>query len=59
MKNGRPRTGRKGKPVNIYLPPALVEAAKKRFHAERGMSLSEGVRTLLTKEVEGKRKTAA
>lgn len=50
MKRGRPPTGRKGRPVNIYLPDDVLSTAKRRFTEERGISLSEGVKTLLVRE---------
>lgn len=59
MKYGRPATGRKGKPVNIYLPADLVEAAKQRFAQHQGISLSEGVRKLLHRELGKTRRRAA
>lgn len=59
MKNGRPRTGKKGRPVNIYLPTELIEAAKRRFYVEKGMSLSEGIKVLLSKELESERGKAS
>jgi hypothetical protein len=52
---GRPRTGRRGQPVNIYLPHDLVKQAKQSFYNERGISLSEGIRALILEELDNPR----
>jgi hypothetical protein len=56
MNIGRPKTGRRGKSLNIYIPLDIVGPAKRHFHVKRGISLSEGITRLLRKEL---RKEAA
>jgi len=51
VKTGRPKTGRRGQQLNLYIPVDLVVPAKRHFNVQRGMSLSEGIARLLRKEL--------
>jgi hypothetical protein len=51
MNLGRPKTGRRGRSLNLYIPLDVMEPAKRHFHKKLGISLSEGITRLLRKEL--------
>jgi hypothetical protein len=51
MNIGRPKTGKNGQNINLYIPRDVVEPAKRHFHQRRRMSLSAGITQLLRKEL--------
>lgn len=51
MNIGRPKTGKKGQNINLYIPIEIVEPAKRHFHQRCKMSLSAGITRLLRKEL--------